>query len=410
MNSNREVFRELARQYKEIAENPVNQERAKLYRGVNDLKQIRPVVLIDELPWSEMNFNGELTCVSEDPAMRGAEWYMRSTIYKWKYLQADMIVEPFFPIMKQIRTTGNGVSVKEETLATDSGNGIVSHKYEDQLATEEALAQLRSPVITYDEAATMKDLEMKSEMFGDILPCKLVGTHCGAGTWDEISNYRGVTNLLFDLIERPEFTHKMVEKFTEIRRDVFAQYEALNLFAARMTTVHCTPALSDSLPSKDFDGQHVKMKDTWGRAVAQIFASVSPDMHDEFDIEYAKGLMEPFGLVYYGCCEPLDRKIDIVEKIPNLRKISITPWADVDNAAEKIGKKYVLSSKPNPSSVSVANLDEVALRAELKKILDACKRNGCACDLVLKDISSVGHNPQNLFKWEQIAMEMVRNY
>ena len=133
-------------------------------------------------------------------------------------------------------------------------------------------------------------------------------------------------------------------------------------------------------------------------------------MHDEFDIEYAKGLMEPFGFVYYGCCEPLDRKIDIVEKIPNLRKISITPWADVDNAAEKIGKKYVLSSKPNPSSVSVANLDEVALRAELKKILDACKRNGCACDLVLKDISSVGHNPQNLFKWEQIAMEMVRNY
>ena len=146
------------------------------------------------------------------------------------------------------------------------------------------------------------------------------------------------------------------------------------------------------------------------RAVAQIFASVSPDMHDEFDIAYVKGLMEPFGLVYYGCCESLDRKIDILEKIPNFRKISITPWADVDVAAERIGKKYVLSSKPNPSSVAVSYLDEQSVRAELKKILDACKRNGCTCDMVLKDISSVGHNAENLFQWERIAMDLVKNY
>ena len=25
-----------------------------------------------------------------------------------------------------------------------------------------------------------------------------------------------------------------------------------------------------------------------------------------------KKAMEPFGYVYYGCCEPLDRKIDIL--------------------------------------------------------------------------------------------------
>ena len=108
-----------------------------------------------------------------------------------------------------------------------------------------------------------------------------------------------------------------------------------------------------------------------------------------------------------GCCEPLDRKIDILEKIPNLRKISITPWADVDNAAEKIGRKYVLSSKPNPSSVAVSKLDEAAVRDELTKIISACQRNNCAVDIVLKDISSVGHNPENIFKWERIAMELV---
>ena len=74
--------------------------------------------------------------------------------------------------------------------------------------------------------------------------------------------------------------------------------------------------------------------------MAQIFGSVSKQMHEEFDIQYMRKMMEPFGLVYYGCCEPLDKKIDLVETLPHLRKISITPWADVDVAAEAIGKKY----------------------------------------------------------------------
>ena len=114
-------------------------------------------------------------------------------------------------------------------------------------------------------------------------------------------------------------------------------------------------------------------------------------------------------MVYYGCCEPLDKKIDILEQIPHLRKISITPWADINNAAEVIGNRYVIANKPNPASVS-GRLDEEALRKEISRILSACKRNGCSFDMVLKDISSVGYDVQNLIRWEQIVMEMVRNY
>ena len=101
--------------------------------------------------------------------------------------------------------------------------------------------------------------------------------------------------------------------------------------------------------------------------------------------------------------------MDIVQTIPNLRKVSITPWADVNVAAEAIGKQYVLSSKPNPASVAADRLDHNQLRKEIKTILDACRRNGCSCDLVLKDISTCNHRPQNIFEWEQIVMEMVKS-
>ncbi|MCD6321679.1 MAG: hypothetical protein J7L77_01515 [Clostridiales bacterium] len=201
--------------------------------------------------------------------------------------------------------------------------------------------------------------------------------------------------------------HRIVRRLTAFQLDTFNQYEKLGLLDTDNYNLHCTPGLTNDLPVKE---NGITRKDIWGRGAAQIFASVSPSMHNEFDIDYMIETVGQCGLSYYGCCEPLDTKIDIVERIPNLRKISITPWANVNIAAEAIGKKYVLSSKPNPAKVAVSRLDKDDLRREIKEILDACKRNNCSCDIVLKDISSCNGKPENIFEWEQIVMEMVRGY
>ncbi|WP_010168672.1 hypothetical protein [Candidatus Epulonipiscium viviparus] len=178
----------------------------------------------------------------------------------------------------------------------------------------------------------------------------------------------------------------------------------------RELAIHTSP-YTDDLPAKDYvPGEPLKRKDVWGRGAAQIFGSVGKDMHDEYDIEFMKRTVGKCGLVYYGCCEPLDKKVDIVEKIPNLRKISITPWADVENAAEVIGKKYVIASKPNPANVATAVLDKDLIKAELGKILDACNKNSCNVEITLKDISTCNYSLQTLRDWEQIVMDMVKNY
>jgi hypothetical protein len=198
-----------------------------------------------------------------------------------------------------------------------------------------------------------------------------------------------------------------VRKLTDAAKCRLDQMEALGLFDNDTYDLHCTAARTRDLPAAGYKGGPVTRKDIWGRGAAQIFASVSKEMHEEFDINYMKETVGQCGQVYYGCCEPLDRKIDIVEKIPNLRKISITPWADVDHAAEVIGKRYVLAVKPNPAAVAVAKTDPKELRKEIGRILAAVERHGCSCDIVLKDISTCGHRPENLFEWEKIVMEMV---
>lgn len=399
------VIRKLANIYVEMAESDENKRHILMHRAVNDLKGERPIVLISEIPWHEMNLNGELTLQCEDERLRCLEFYFRTEIYKWRHMRADMVLTPYLPVRKIIRTTGIGVS----RLEKEHEESAQSHTYVDQLQNEEELDKLHLETITYDEAATKEGFAFIAGILGDILPVKITGEPTGYGlgckTMDDIVNFRGLDSFFYDLIERPAFMHKLIGKMTDIFLDKIRQYNELGLFDGDAYSLHGTAALTNDLHP---DMSHVTSHGVWGRGLAQIFASVSPAMHAEFDTQYMIKAMEPFGLVYYGCCEPLDKKIDLLEKIPRLRKISITPWADIDNAAAIMGKRYVVAAKPNPSQLAVSTLDEDAVRKELHRIVQVCRRNGCSCDIALKDITTVCHKPENLFRWQEIAMEVVQ--
>jgi len=98
----------------------------------------------------------------------------------------------------------------------------------------------------------------------------------------------------------------------------------------------------------------------------------------------------------------------MLRRLKNLRKVSITPWANVDKAADSIGSDYVLSYKPNPAFVAVDTFDPEPVRKEISRVLAACKRHGTTCELILKDISSVHNHPENLVLWEKTAMTCVK--
>jgi hypothetical protein len=358
-----------------------------------------------------MDIGDELVLQCGDPFFRGFEQFFRRELYKYRHMPADMILRPYIPVCKVIHSTGIGISVDENIVKSGKKTGIVSHEYHDMLPDEAALEKLQIPKITYDQAATMANYNKIGEAIGDILPVKTTGLDClYIATWDDIARYRGVTNLLMDLVDRPEFSHAVISRFTEIKVAQMEQYEALGLFENDPPHVHETATLTDDLPGKDFSGDKLTRKNIWGRGTAQIFGSVGAEMHKEFDIDYMQKTVGQCGLTYYGCCEPLDKKVDILEEIPNLRKISITPWADINTAAESIGKRYAIASKPNPAAVAVPVLDKDVLKKEIRTILDACKRYGCSFDMVLKDISTCANRPQNIFEWEQIVMDMVQNY
>lgn len=409
-NKDREILRALAGQQAEIAALPIQKETEKLYRGVNNLKMIRPVVLLDEIPWNQI-VDDELTLQCEDPFLREVEGNLRRTLYKWKHFPGDMLVEPTYNLSREIHVGGLGPKVIEQTLEADKGNYIISHHYEDQLSTFESLEILQPPEIIVDDALTEKKRGTLTEIFGDLLPVRTVGlSHAGFYMpWDDLSRWRGVEAIYMDLYDNPELLHAFVRRYLDIRKDLLDREEKMGLLDDHMPVLHCTAGLVDDLPGEKTDGK-VTRKNMWGRGTAQLFASVSPAMHDEFEMEYAKEYFEGFGLVYYGCCEPLHDKIDICRKLPNLRKLSITPWADVRKSAERIGSDYVLSRKPNPAAVAVPHLDEDELRKDILETLTVCRENNTPCEFIIKDISSICYNPNNLTRWSEVVLDTVKNF
>jgi len=400
-----EILRSLAKEYIRAARECNRQEKVALYKGVNDLKMKRPAVLIDEVPWSEMNFDGSLNMLCETDYLREIEWYMRKTLYQWRHFPCDMIVTDYIPIYKYVTDSGFGVGAAEKIVRKDAENHVASHEYSDVLKSDEDVAKLVLPVIRHDQTATMDRFNTINEIIGDIIPLKIVGHNSYIANWDIIAQLRGVTPIYLDLFDRPGHSHKIIEMFTRIAISKIDQFEEENLFEPYPLTTHCAAACTDDLPGDDFDESRVLAKNCWGRGMAQCFGDVSKSMHEEFEIEYAKRTLGRFGLVYYGCCEPLHNKIDVIEQIPNLRKISITPWADIETAAETAGGRYALSVKPNPAAL--VDFDEYAVKTEINKIINACTKYGVNFELVLKDISSVGYNPQNLFRWEKAVMSLV---
>ncbi len=77
--------------------------------------------------------------------------------------------------------------------------------------------------------------------------------------------------------------------------------------------------------------------------------NVSPAMYEEFVFPYEKPIMDRFGLTCYGCCEPLHGRWHVIKRHHGLRRVSVSPWADVEKMADYLQDRYIFSLKPNPA-------------------------------------------------------------
>ena len=410
----KEILRALAKQAAEISELPIQQKTFKAWKGLNGLKPERPMFMIDQLPWGELNRDGEMNLECEDWLTRHFESQLRETLYRWRHIQDDRVVTNTIRTPKAISNTGFGMHINEELILGEPGTAANSHDYKDILQNEEDIEKIQTPKISEDKEASKKWLDTASDIFGGIMRV----TQGGAGAeyghiWDVISTWHGVEECMLDILDRPEFIHKILDKMFGLYLYQLDEYERLGLIDVGTPLIHCTGAYTDELPGfageseEELEKYRYSAKNIWTMGAAQLFSMVSPEAHDEFEIAYHKKWYARFGLGYYGCCEPLDLKIHVIAKLPNVRKISMSPWVDMERGAEAMAGRFVFSRKPNPAFLSSASawMPEL-VRKDLVDAYTIAGKYGNPCELILKDVSTTGNTPERLWEWAKIAAEV----
>ncbi len=415
MNKELQRVRSLARQVKEISQLDVQRENIRLWKGRNDCEMILPAVLTrDTKKFLLSQGTKELDNQCEDPFYKSIESDLLRTLYDWNHIRGDMVVEPFYRCSCVVNNTGFGLTpAATNSLASDDESYSRAIHFDPIITGWDDLEMIKMPQVTYDEAATMKKLERTRDALDGILDVKLFGQHAfRAQVWDNILSWTGLQEGMLLFYTDPDFMHALAGRMVDAFVTQVKQYEALGILSSNNTNLYTGTGgygYTDSMPPETESGIGAKMSDIWGQVQDQILTSIGPAMTKEFAFEHEAKYAELFHSNYYGCCEKLDHKIRELSAIPRLRKISVSPFSNKEAAMEAIGDKYIVSFKPNNLWLAEKVIDEEKIRRELEEVLALARKYNCTVEILLKTIINLRGDPTRMWRWFEIAGEVLRN-
>ncbi|MDP6637245.1 MAG: hypothetical protein QGG42_20300 [Phycisphaerae bacterium] len=420
----REIIRELAAEWMEQASLPVMNERKRLWKAVHDLKAERPVILV-ETAWIE-DFVSQSEILCEDPFLRTVEQNMRITLRQARELGDDLVMEPYYRVGWRMLFSDYGVPVDIESSVQNPAS--MAYRFNFPIGQPEDVAILKKRTLAVDRAKTARMTDTLQDVMGDILPIAsgnydpfayefdvgefgdlgFNGTFFFGLTW-QLYRFIGNDNLFRWVYEAPEAIHELMEYMLNDRIALFEFLESEGLLALNTDNQMAGPRsygyVSD-LPEAD-STDDVKLKNLWGWAESQEAEGISPQMYGEFVLPYLAKLSEKFGLIYYGCCEGVDNKLDlIIDAIPNLRSVSVSGWSDFAKCAEMLGKNYVYSRKPVPAHISGPNPHWDLMEKDMKDTYAVAK--DCNVEILYRDVYTTDGDRTRLKKWVDMTKSIFQ--
>jgi hypothetical protein len=401
--SDRQILRQLAGEVAELAALPTQTIKQDLWYRHNALEATRPLVLcFPENSWDEIITLRDLHC--EGSLARQWEYTLRKEIFWGASLDDDRVITADFSIPHIHSETDWGLTVTQT-----GGNDGGAYTWDPPLKSYAELERLRFPEIQVDYDTTRLHLALAEETFGDILHVRLkTKWQWSDGLTQILAQLRGLQQLMLDMYDHPDELHRLMAFLCDgrmARLDFLEAHRLLNLDNDGAYVGSGGYGWSHELPADDFEG-HVRASDIWGFAESQETVGVSPDMFREFILPYQMPLLQRYGLNCYGCCEPLHPHWQAIKNIPNLRRVSVSPWADIRKMAEQLGDRTIYSWKPNPVDLAMDSFDEDNIRAKLREGLRITR--DCRVEVIMKDTHTIRKDPRRVIRWVQIALEEAR--
>jgi len=346
----------------------------------------------------------DLQC--KEPLCRQWEWALRWKLYRHEQIRDDYPCTDFLDIRYTVDVGDYGVT--EERIYGEV-DGFGAYKVDPAIKSPEDFEKLRPRRIVVDHEATDRRVELAEDLLGDILQVRKQGEAlCRNMLTRKLIHLRGFDQFLMDMYDNPELLHRMMAFLRDETLREWEIYEREGVLSLNTGPDHIRGTggvtHTDELPSREFDGQ-VRMRDMVCFGESQESVGVGPDLFDEFVLQYQLPLMNCFGSVDYGCCEPQDGKFDLLfEQIPSLCSVSVLPWGDRELAAEKLADRHVYAYKPHPGVLELPEPDYENAEKEMRETLEIAA--GCCVSLTMK-AELTADTADRAAQWTDIAQRVV---
>ena len=343
------------------------------------------------------------------PLAADMERQLTQIIAAYETFDDDKVVPGFFAVDYAISTDFLGLKWKRVNAA----EGVGFHIEPVFETLEEGLPLIRPSVYAFEREKTGAYEKMTGDVLGDILPLvkKNPFNQWFMTPTQHVVEIMGMENMYCAMMNEPNEFQEFMRLVTEdlIRCLRWQEEEGLLLLNNGNDYMGSgSYCFSDELPAGGFAGK-VRSRDTWGHVNSQESIGISPDQFAEFIYPSCEKLAAEFGLVYYGCCEPVHAYWDkSLSRLPNLRKISISPWCDEAFMAERLaGEKIIYSRKPSPNYIGIkAEFDEEAFTAYIKSTAALLNRRVKA-EFIFRDIYTLHGNLSKTRKAVEITRQIA---
>ena len=408
-------LRELAKRYSEIAQSPEMQTRKRQWKALRDLKPERPMILFETFCVTGFLKEEELEC--SDPYLRNVEKSLLYDIKQFETLGDDIVLENYFQLAWRVLRSDYGVPIVEHHA--ENSMGYMSNF---PIASLDDLEKLHERSFFVDRERTLGFRQTLEEIFGDILPVRVgnfdnffsdLGFNPFCGNYDpvltmDLFKLVGNENLMFWPYDHPEALKWLLDFLIEDRRRFIKWLQDEKLMALNTDNQFAGPSgygyVSD-LPAAD-SGAAPVAKNCWAWVESQETNLYSPQMFDELFLPYLAEYGNLFGMVTYGCCEPVDDRIEYIKKaMPTLRTVSVSGWNNFERVAEALGRDYVYCRKPNPTFISGAEGDWQGMREDIQRTWNCTKNQ--PVEFIVRDVYDVAGDIDRLPKWVAMVKEII---
>lgn len=407
----REYLRELAKKLLEYANLTIMDERRKLWYKHNVLKGEQPVIVMEN-----MGFIEEILPSSrcETSAAKEIERNLLIPIMNHECINDDKVISPYYEIYWRIGSIDNGIETKREFAIDSDGRALGYADRHPITDLKRDLSSLKRSNFHVDREGTLTWKNFVDEVIGDILPTKMKNEsfRWHATPSQKAVQLMGLEPMMFAMMDYPDDMHALYRFLVDDILAFVKWQEKEGLLELNNENDYAgagSYGFTDELPTNECKKSgHITTKDLWVNMNSQETVGISPAMYGEYIYPYYEQIAKEFGLVYYGCCEPVHTTWnEYVSKLQNLRKVSISPWCDEEFMGNALsGKSVIYSRKPSPNFIGVKDsFDQKAFSEHISKTLKAAK--DCKLEFIFRDSYTLSGDLTKPAKAVQITRNLI---